>query len=206
MIECYKHRLSDKLPGLCLWLLLFMTFLMVLSPVAAREQAEKDIPFLSAALSKDSEKIGSIVDLRLTYRLPEGAVLGDPPVIGGLEDLTVINVSRGNNGILIRLLVDRLGAWKTGEISLAYTDKDGNQGRVKTEPVTLTVLSNLGEKPEEARLKPIRDIIPSKPFWVKYTTWIIGVAVLIIAGIAVFLWFRLRRNKIISQTLMAPPP
>lgn len=205
MIERFHFRLIHKQLGYGLLFLLVTSLLLISYPLSALDETENNSPFLRAILNKDSETIGGIVDLRLTFRLPDGAVLVDPPAIKGLENLTTISISRQTNEILIRLLVDTLGTWKTGQISLAYTDKEGNPGSVKTDPVSLTVQSNLGEKPEEAQLRPIRDIIPSKPFWVKFLPWTIGLAVLILAGVAIFLWLRARSNKIMNQTAMTRP-
>ena len=47
------------------------------------------------------------------------------------------------------------------------TDQN-NEQQVTTDPIAITILSNLGEKPEEATLKPIQDIISTQTRWLPY--------------------------------------
>ena len=133
-------------------------------------------PTLTASLDRDSARVGSKVILTLSYRLPEGAGFSDIPEIKGLEDLTPMDREIGPDEIRIPLLVDHLGSWKTGPISVSYLDKDGKTQVLTTDPVSLTVLSNLGEKPEEAELRPIQGIIPTTHLWWKYLPWVAGIA------------------------------
>jgi len=162
-------------------------------------------PTLTASLDRDSAKVGSEVILTLGYHLPEGAGFPDIPEIKGLEDLTHIDREIGPDEIKITLLVDQLGSWKTGPISVSYLDKDGKTQVLTTDPVSLTVLSNLGEKPEEAELRPIQGIIPTTPLWWKYLPWVVGIAGLLLMIVLGLLWlYHRRRRKELSAMAQDP--
>ena len=161
-------------------------------------------PGLTASLDRESARVGSQVILTLSYHLPEGAGFSDIPEIKGLEKLTPMDREIGPDKIRITLLVDQLGSWKTGPISLNYLDKDGKNQVLKTDPVSLTVLSNLGEKPEEAQLKPIQGIIPITPPWWKYVPWIVGITGILVIGLGLLWWHRRRQHK--TSSAMAQDP
>ena len=171
-----------------------------------RSDTSNRSPGLTASLNKESVPVGGIVELTLAFHLPEGAKIASPPDIKGLEGLTVVKREAGEGIIRLQLLVDRLGSWKTGEISLAYTDVEGRSRSLKADPVSLTVLSNLGEKPEDAQLRPIQDIIPVRSFWSRYWHWL-GLGLLLVVITGLFLFYRSRRRAIGSLTaeLIDPP-
>lgn len=173
-----------RAPGRAVFPLITMLFLLgfILIPAPWAQQQE---PFLSGHINRATAKVGEIVEITLTYILPEGAKPLSPPEIKGFEEMTVLDVLEKRNQLIVRLLVDRLGSWVTGDISLSYRESNGEIAVVETAPVSLTVLSNLGEKPEEAQLKPIRDIIPARPLWLKYVLW--AFIMLAVAGVALFL-------------------
>jgi len=162
-------------------------------------------PGLTASLDRDSARVGSIVSLTLSYRIPEGASLPADPVIEGLEDLTVIERVNGSGHIRFKLFVDRLGSWKTGVISLAYLDKGGKTRVLTTDPVSLMVLSNLGENPDEARLRPIQGIIPIKTPWLRYLPWAAGALGLSLIVLGLVWWLKTRRRKRLSIMADEPP-
>ncbi|MBL6978078.1 MAG: hypothetical protein ISR61_03955 [Desulfobacteraceae bacterium] len=157
---------------------------------------------LVATLNPPSAKVGSAVLLTLNYHLPEDVRLSPDPQIKGLEGFTIVGRQTGPGQIRVTLLVDRIGQFKSGPLSLSYFDKEGKEGFLQTEPVKLIVLSNLGEKPEEAQLKPIYGIIPTTSGVIKYLPWVILALIACAAGIGLFLWIRRRRNRrafVISQ-------
>ncbi len=188
----------------------FLTFIMlgiIFLPGICRAESDigKASPELSASLDQDSASVGSVVVLTLSYRLPEGGHLPEEPEIKGLEELTILGRSMERDRIKIKLLVDRLAPWKSGPLSIAYKTKEGKIETLETEPVSLTVISNLGEKPEEARLRPIQGIIPMRALWLKYLPWVAGLLGLLLA-VAGFLWW-LKRRRAHQETLksMEPP-
>lgn len=182
-------------------ILIFLVGLILIPSPWALEQG----PSLYARTERTSAAIGEIVEITLTFVLPEGAKRVSPPEIKGLEGLTVLKILEEGDQIILRLLVDSLGSWKTGEISMSYRAGNGELATVKTDPVSLTVHSNLGEKPEGAQLRPIQDIIPARPVWMKYALWTI-----ILLGVAGIIWLfvlRLRRRgrEGLSKEIDDPP-
>jgi len=98
-----------------------------------------------------------------------------------------------------------LGQWKTGPLSLPYLDKAENIQHLTASPVSLAVLSNLGEKPNEAQLKPIQGIVPTRSLWIKNLPWIGGLLGLLLAGIGVAWWLRRRRAQKAILAYQDPP-
>ena len=185
-------------------LLLFCLFRAFMATVAGANE-DRSQKGLTASMIPPSAQVGSVVTLILQYVLPEGAHLPEKAGIKGLDGLTVLGLENlpsvgGENPsaeknlsgeIRIRLLVDQLGSFTTGPLSVTFMDKEGGESVLEAEPVSLAVLSNLGEKPEEALLKPIYDIIPIRFGWKKKVWW--GGAVLLLCLMTGgFLWWRKR--------------
>jgi hypothetical protein len=185
----------------------FLIILLLMCPgiSKAKEPMPSSGPALTASLDEDSAAVGSVVTLNLKYSLPKGSGFSAHPEIKGLEDLTEVNREIGPDRIRVSLLVDRLGSWKTGPISLTYVDKDGKSRNLTTEPVSLTVLSNLGEKPEEVTLRPIRGIMPTEPTWLKVLPWAAGIVIFLLI-VSVMLWFYKRNRSLKSSMAAADPP
>jgi hypothetical protein len=183
-----------------------MVGLLVFSWVfAAETKISKSLPGLSASLDRESARFGSIVALTLDYRLPEGARVAADAEINGLEGITTIERVTGPNTITFKLLVDQLDSWKTGPLSLTYLDRDGKTQALSADPVSIRVLSNLAEKPEQAQLRPIQGIIPTKALWLKYVVWGAGLLGILLVG-ASFLWWRRKgRVREVSAELYDPP-
>lgn len=162
-------------------------------------------PVLTASLDRDSAAIGSTVVLTLRYRLPEGAGFSGIPIIKGLENLTRVDREIGPDKIRITLLVDQLDSWKTGPLSLDYLDKEGKIQVLTTDPVSLTMLPNLGERPEEAELRPIKGIVPTKAMWLKSLPWIACISALLLIIFGLFWWYYRRRRKDLLTMVQEPP-
>lgn len=160
---------------------------------------------LSTSIDRDSARVGGIVELSLKYHLPEGARLPAEPKIKGIEGLTTVDRRIGPGLIRIRLLVDRLGPWKTGALSLSYIDKEGKSQVLTTGPVSLAVTSNLGDKPAEAELKPIQGIIPIRPLWLKYLPWTAGLLGILLIVSVLFWWYKRVHGKKSSIIPQVPP-
>jgi len=186
------------------WMVL-VCILLCFAAVRTTISADNSPVRLVATLTPTSAKVGSIVLLTLSYHLPEGARLSPDSQIKGLEDFTIVGRQTGPGQIRVRLLVGRIGQFKTGPLSLAYFDKEGKEGFLDADPVDLTVLSNLGEKPEEAQLKPIYGIIPTKSEAIKYLPWVIIALIACAAGIGLFLWIKRRRNRRAFGLSQDPP-
>jgi len=160
---------------------------------------------LKARFIPDSAGVGSMVILSLDYRLPEGARISEPPRVKGLEVFSVEGIQNGTAGIQVRLLVDRLGNFKTGPLSLAYLSQEGNTEFLRTDPVALTVLSNLGERPEEAELKTIFGIIRTRSGLMKSLLWGLVALSVCAVGLGFFLWLRRRRARGAPPRVQVPP-
>ena len=120
----------------------FMSFAHLSTARAEQDQGE-----LTAALNRNSVQIGDVVLLTLHYRLPEGGSLPESPKIGGIEGITVLDQTVEPGQIRIKLFVDRLESFKSGPLTLSFKDKEGNIQTLKTDPVSFSVHSVLGEKP-----------------------------------------------------------
>lgn len=206
-----KNRISLKDQALfpiyvCLIILMILFLLLSVSLLtSAQEKEDHKKPGLTASLDRDTVHIGGIVELTLSYHIPEGSRIGSPPDIKGLEDLTIIETKMGHQKITIKLLADRLTSWETDRIDLAFIDKDGNSRVMSSEPLSLTVLSNLGERPEEAQLRNIQDILPAKPLWMKYLFWAGILILLLLIGYVVFMIYRRHKEAVMTSELMDPP-
>ena len=160
---------------------------------------------LSASVEKSVAKIGDLLWLTLTYDLPEGGHIPDEPVVGGIEKLTIVEREVRTGIIKLRFIVDRLESFQTDPISLIFIDQVGNEQQIETAPITITVLSNLGQKPEDATLKPIQDIIPISSRWMPF---LLGAA---LAGIMLcfvigWLWWRRKHRPGRITTAKSDPP
>jgi hypothetical protein len=66
-------------------------------------------------------------------------------------------------------------------------------------------VSNLGDKPAEAQLRPIQDIVPVRPPWLRYAPWVIGLLALLLAGAGLYWWWKRRqRHREIAKAAEAP--
>jgi hypothetical protein len=204
-LESAGRRLGKRGPSLPSFLFVLLFFLLGASISRAQDGAARGSGALSASLDRDSAGVGSVVVLTLSYRLPEGARLPEKLQIRGLEGLSVTDVSTGPGRIKVSLLLDRLGQLKSGSISLAYLDREGNPQTLNTGPLSITVLSNLGDKAAEAELRSIQDIVPARSPWLKILPWGGGLIGLLLAAGGLFWWLRKRRAGRGLQVLEGHP-
>ena len=160
---------------------------------------------LSASVEKGAAKIGDLLWLTLRYDLPEGGHLPEDPVVGGIEKLTIVERVVGPSEIKLRFIVDRLVSFQTEPISLTFIDEDGNEQQIETAPVTIAALSNLGEKPEEATLRPLQDIIPISSRWMPFLLWVAVAGILLCFVIGWLWWWRKHRPGRITKATVDPP-
>ncbi len=151
---------------------------------------------LSASLDRKSAPVGDVATLTLSFQLPEGGTLPSQPPLGGLEGLTILGRDVAPDKITIRMLVDQLETLKTGAITLAWLDKDKKPQKLYADSVSLQVISVLGDKPAEAQLRPLQDIVPVRPPWLRFLPWALGVLGLVLAAAGVYWWLKKRRRQL----------
>lgn len=185
-------------------------FILVLLLFRAALSLAQDVPAppsgtLSVSLVPESARVGTVVGISLTYRLPEGARLTEEPEIRGLEGLTILDLKSEPDRIMVQILVDRLETLKSGPISLLYLDKEGKKVALTAEPISVTVLSNVGDKPEEAELRPLQDIMPVRARWLKALPWVGGFLCLFLVVGGLYGWHK-RRRRTTEFAVMEDPP
>ncbi len=185
-----------------LWAL--VCFFLGSGPVWSGTLAEA-VPTLSASIETHTARIGDLLWVTLQYEIPENAKLAEDSGIDGLETLTVLEHKTEPNQIKIRFMVDQLESFDLGPFSLTYVDQQNNQQKVTTDPIAITILSNLGEKIEDANLKPIQDIIPTQSGWLWYLLWSFA-AILLLAVVSGFIWWHKKRRIHDIQATMEDPP
>ena len=187
-----------------IWLLSSLIFFSSALQAAAEADALEPPAKLSASLDRKSARVGDSVILTLKYYVPQGIKFESMPKLDGLDGFTIVDKKMTEGEIKLTLIVDRMDKLEIGPISLSYKDKDGVETIVRSEAVSLAVQSNLGDKPAEARLKPIMDIVPITPSWLKYMPWILGV-ILIAGVICGIIWWKKRKQRIEEFINIKPP-
>jgi hypothetical protein len=183
-----------------------MGFVMLTAWIAgANTEAASSASSLSAAVEKNTAKIGDLLWLTLTYDLPEGGRLPEDAVVGGIENLNIVERGVLPGKIKLRFIVDQLESFQTEALTLTFIDKDGNEQRIETAPVTIEVSSNLGEKPEDATLRPIQDIIPIRSRWLSFLPWA-AVAGILLSFVIAWLWWRRRHRPVSILAAASDPP
>lgn len=177
--------------------------------VKAGENTE-DVPYIAIAVDKSEVNVGDIVDLTITYKLPEGSSFNgagsngsksDGFELEGLEGLTVVSKKAENGDIKLKVIIDKVQPFKIGPVTLTFKDKNDELNIIKSEEIDINVKSNLGDKPAEARLKPIEDIFPTYPVWLRilpYALIALG-ALAVIAGLLYWNKRRSRQKQILSE-------
>lgn len=191
---------------LSLGMLITVHTLVATSTFGARSSsAAEPSGMLSATLDRKSASFGDVATLTLTFQLPEGGRLPDPPAVGGLEALTIQGREIGPGRIAFRVLVDQLATLKTGALTLTWLDKGEKPHKLYADSVSLQVTSGLGDKPAEAQLRPLQDIVPVRPPWLRYVPWGLGVLGLLLAAAGVYWWLKKRRRHLeLAKTKEAP--
>jgi hypothetical protein len=160
---------------------------------------------LSARLEKTSVPVGGVVWLTLDYRLPPGGRLPEKPEIKGLEDISILKQIVDPGQIRIQLLADKVEPWQSEPIGLTYLDEQDQRQLLTTLPVSIQTATNLSEKAEEAKLRPIRDIVSVKSIWQSYLLWSAAIVSLALIGLGLFWWYKKRRKPAGPAEYTEPP-
>jgi hypothetical protein len=159
---------------------------------------------LAAYLDQERVPVGGVVWLTLDYRLPEGSQLPEKVEVKGLEGITILSQAVDSQQIRIQLLIDYIKNWRSDSIKLGYLNPEGETRFLTAEPVSVQVTSNISDKPEEADLRPIRDIDPTQSIWRRYMVWLAVIGALVLAGIGLFWWHRKRRSPVYRTEYVEP--
>jgi len=190
---------------ICVALQIALAVLAAGSAGGAEIKPAKPAGTLSATLDKKSAPFGDVATLTLSFQLPEGGTLPGQPSPGGLEGLTILGRDVAPNRIAYRVLVDQLETLKTGAITLSWLDKEKKPHKLYADSVSLQVASGLGDKPVEAQLRPLQDIVPVRPPWLRFVPWALGAFCLILAAAGVYWWLKKRRRHLeLAKTREAP--
>lgn len=163
------------------------------------------VPAVAGTMDPNPVKLGETARLTLKYRLPEEGQLTEPLEIGGLEGIIILDRHATAEKIVMTVLVDQLETWKTQDLTLAYMDREGTTHHLSAPAVSVSVLTNLGEKPEKAQLRPIQDIIPTRSKWLTYLPFsavFVGLVVVVLG----FLWWREKKRIDEIQAEILDPP
>lgn len=194
-------------------ILFIFLYLLCLGNLAIRpaqdafgEELEKKgtVPLFRAEFDRGSARVGETVTLIITYQLPEGARLPENLKVQGLEGLSILKSAVHAGRFEFVLLVDQIEELKTGDLSLSYVDNQGEKKTLSAKPATLTVESNLGPKPEEAVLRPLQEIIPASPDWLRYLPWAAGFLLLAAAAVGLLVLRKKKRKR--NKTETSDPP
>ena len=197
------HPTCSRKSLLLLWAL--VCFLLWSGPTWSETAETESLPTLSASVEKNTANIGDLLWVTLTYEIPGDAKLPESGGVDGLEALTIIEQKTEPNEINFRFLVDQLESFDLGPFNLTYIDHQKNEQQVSTDPITITILSNLGEKPEDATLRPIQDIISTQSRWLTHLLWTFA-AIILLGMISGFIWWRKKRSINDMKATMEDPP
>jgi len=164
-----------------------------------------DTGSLSASLDQASVPVGGIVWLSLDYQLPEGGRLPEKVEVNGLDDLSILKQVVNSGQIRMQLLIDQVGPWQSGPISLTYLDADGQARILTAPPVSIQAVSNLGENAEAAELRPIRDIVALKSIWQSYWFWLAAFIALVLMGLGLYWWYKKKQSPSALAQYTEPP-
>ncbi len=198
---------SLRLPTSSLRLPSFFILILIFAPwiTWAVETGKVNAGAISASLDQTSVPVGGVVWLTLDYQLPAGGRLPDKLEVKGLDDLSIIKQITKPGQIRIQLLVDQVEPWQSDPISLTYLDAAGQPQLLTTQPISIQAVSNLSEKAEEAKLRPIRDIVPVTSIWQSYLLWLAAIVALVLIGLGLFRWYK-RRGRPAGPAEYTEPP
>jgi len=182
----------------------FIVCIVILFAAAVVTAAET-VPSLALSVDKKTVAVGDHLRLDLNYTLPVNTRISDEPDIDGFPDLTIVEQLVTDGTITIRCIVNRLEDFSIGPLSFTYRDDAGKTGRLESNTVDITVTSNLGDKPEDAALRPIQDIMPITTRWDLYLPWIVAAVIIALAVAGWCVWRKRRKIGEIAAEVMEPP-
>ncbi len=168
-------------------------------------QEEPEALRMEASFSGEQAQPGEVITLKLSFELPKGAVLPEKPSIKGLEELTVLSTKVVSGGIIAELIVDTLGTLYVPALTLAFTDADGKERLIITDPVQLTVTPSIESRADALHVRPIKGIMPVYGgLWRRWLPYfLVALTVLLVFGV----WRAvIRRRRKEEQPVYSEPP
>ncbi len=173
--------------------------------ISSIESTSAQIPKITASADRNKVHTGDLINLTLKYYIPEGGISNPGTELAGLEGLSIIAKKINKNEIILTLIIDKTAAFDIGPVSLAFKDIKGDLNIIRTEAIHIEVLSNLGNIPAESQLKPIMDIIPTYPLWLKLLPWAVIILLLFSVGAGLYYWRNRKRKETERQKSVKPP-
>jgi hypothetical protein len=172
---------------------------------ASKENISDRVPGITALADRTKVHVGDLLNLSLKYFIPEDSTFKPDTDLTGLDGLTITGKKAAKGEITLNIIIDKPSSFEIGPVSLSFKDSKGVLNIIRSDALLIEVLSNLGDKPAEAQLKPIMDIIPTYPFILRLLPWIIGVLVLAAAGVGFYFWKKRKRKKAEALKNIKPP-
>ncbi len=187
----------------CSWTLI--AAVPVPSPVAPAPAAQpRDTVKLTASLTPQTAKVGSTVTLNLAFTFPKGCRLPEKPELGGIDNLSIVDIKPYSGGIKISFIADSVESIAIGPVKLAYLDDRNIKKTATSDALILKVTSNMESSPDRQQLKPIQDIIPAYPLWLPWALWsFLGLFVLACAAGIIF-WLKHRAARKAQAIALLP--
>lgn len=168
-------------------------------------QMPAEAPGLTVSAEPSPVAVGGTVRLVLRYTLPPGAEIGKDPEIKGIEGLSISSKEAGKGRIVLKIIADSLDPIGTGPIELGYVNKEGRKEYLRTEGITVTVVSNIKGGADSGNLTPIKGIIPITKPWLKWAV-IAGIMVFIVAVLMGIVHLLRKWRRSTSSETPADPP
>jgi len=156
---------------------------------------------LTSGVSASEITIGDVFTYHLTLVHDEGYQVRTPPAgenLGHFEikDFQITGPQKNEDGLMVQRFEYQLSTFTTGEyvippVSVPYTDPEGREASLQTQPITVTVKSVLPEEAED-----IKDLKQAAVIKADYRNlyFLIGIVILLLAASLVLI-FWLRRKK-----------
>ncbi len=157
--------------------------------------AHDRIPKIYTSTDKSKAYVGDIINLSVKYFIPGSSTFSPDTDLTGLDGLTITGKKSAKGEITLKIIIDKTASFDIGPVNLSFKDSKGIQNIIRSETLHIEVLSNLGDRPSEAQLKPIMDIIPTYPFILRMLPWLAGFLVLAAACIGFYIWKSRERKK-----------
>ncbi|MBN2402596.1 MAG: hypothetical protein JXN64_09355 [Spirochaetes bacterium] len=163
------------------------------------------VPGITASVDRNKTHVGDLINLSLKYFIPEGSTYAPDTDLTGIEGLSIADKKSAKGEITFVILVDKTESFIIGPVKLSFKDSKGVLNIIQSEALSIEVLSNLGNKPAEAQLKPLMEIIPTYPFILRIIPWVIAGLLLIALAAGIYYRIKIQCKKNLTSKDIKPP-